>query len=58
MPREDSHKDKEKETDKDFREKISVMAQFYRNLEETSEMNLWNVIKTKILNTNKKSKNT
>ncbi|MFA4890803.1 MAG: type IV secretion system DNA-binding domain-containing protein [Candidatus Gracilibacteria bacterium] len=52
MPREDSHKDKEKETEKDFREKISVMAQFYRNLEETSEMNLWNIIKTKLLKNN------
>ena len=52
MPREDSQKDKEKEVEKDFREKIGIMAQFYRNLEETNEMNVWNIIKTKILRNN------
>jgi hypothetical protein len=52
MPREDSHKDKEKEVEKDFREKIAVMSQFYRNLEETREMNLWNIIRTRILKDN------
>jgi len=52
MPREDSQKDKEKEVEKDFREKISIMAQFFRNLEETREMNIWNVIKTRILKNN------
>jgi len=52
MPRQDSAKDKDKQTEKDFREKISVMAQFFRNLEETREMNLWNIIKTKIFQHN------
>jgi len=52
MPRDDSQKDKEKDVEKDFREKISIMAQFFRNLEETREMNIWNVIKTRILNSN------
>jgi hypothetical protein len=52
LPREDSQKDKEKITEKDFREKISIMAQFYRNLHETMELNLWNTIKTKILQNN------
>jgi len=52
MPREDSQKDKEKEVEKDFREKISIMAQFFRNLEETREMNLWNIIKTRIFKDN------
>jgi hypothetical protein len=45
MPRDDSQKDKEKEVEKDFREKIALMAQFYRNLEETREMNMWNKLK-------------
>lgn len=52
MPRDDSQKDKEKDVEKDFREKISIMAQFFRNLEETREMNIWNVIKTRILKSN------
>ena len=52
MPRRDSAKDKDKETEKDFREKIAIMAQFFRNLEETSEMNLWNIIKTRIFKHN------
>ncbi len=45
LPREDSPKDKDKETEKDFKEKISIMSQFYRNLHETRELNLWNSIK-------------
>ena len=52
LPREDSPKDKDKEVEKDFREKIAIMAQFYRNMEETREMNLWNVIKTRIFESN------
>ncbi|MBT3865112.1 type IV secretion system DNA-binding domain-containing protein [Candidatus Peregrinibacteria bacterium] len=52
MPREDSPKDKDKAVEKDFREKIAIMAQFYRNLEETREMNLWNIIKTRLLKSN------
>ena len=52
LPREDSSKDKEKETEKDFREKISVMAQFYRNLHETMELNIMNRIKVWLLQHN------
>jgi hypothetical protein len=52
LPREDSPKDKDKETEKDFREKISIMSQFFRNLHETRELNLWNQIKVKILKSN------
>lgn len=52
MPREDSQKDKEKQVEKDFREKIAIMAQFFRNLEETNEMNLWNSLKTRLLKNN------
>ncbi len=52
LPREDSAKDKEKETEKDFREKISIMAQLYRNLHETMELNLVNSLKVKIFKHN------
>ncbi|MCK9186049.1 type IV secretory system conjugative DNA transfer family protein [Candidatus Gracilibacteria bacterium] len=52
LPREDSPKDKEKATEKDFREKVSIMSQFFRNLHETSELNLMNIIKTKIFKNN------
>lgn len=52
MPREDSPKDKDREVEKDFREKIAMMAQFYRTLEETRGMNLWNIIRTRIFEDN------
>lgn len=52
MTREESPKDKEKEVEKDFREKISIMAQFFRNLHETRELNLWNTIKTRLFKHN------
>ncbi len=45
MSREESAKDKEKQVEKDFREKISIMSQFFRNLHETMELNLWNQLK-------------
>lgn len=46
MPREESQKDKEKQEEKDFKEKISVMEQFYRNINEISELSLQNVFNT------------
>ncbi len=52
LPREDSQKDQQKQNEKDFREKISVMSQFFRNLHETSELNLWNTLKVKLLKSN------
>jgi len=52
LPREDSPKDKDKQTEKDFREKISIMSQFYRNLHETKELNLWNTIKVRLFKHN------
>lgn len=55
MPRQDSQKDKEKETEKDFREKIGVMEQLYRNIHEIRELNLYNRIKTFFLQTDKVS---
>lgn len=42
MPREESQKDKEKSTEKDFREKIAVMDQLYRGLHEIRELNISN----------------
>lgn len=52
MPREDSPKDKEKETEKDFREKVAVMSQFFRNIHETRELNIMNIIRTRIFRNN------
>jgi len=48
MPREDSTKDKEKAEEKDFREKIAVMQQFFRNINELGELSLENLIHTRI----------
>lgn len=44
MPREESQKDKEQATEKDFREKIAIMEQLYRALHEIRELNLSNQI--------------
>jgi hypothetical protein len=52
LPREDSSKDKEKETEKDFREKISIMGQLYRSLHETMELNLMNQLRVKFFKDN------
>lgn len=46
MPREESQKDKEKSEEKDFREKIAVMEQFFRNIHELGELSLRNIIHT------------
>ena len=48
LPREDSQKDKEKATEKDFREKIGIMEQFFRGMHEIKELNLINRIKVKL----------
>ncbi len=45
LPREDSQKDKEKATEKDFREKIGEMEQLYRGLHEIRELTLRNRIR-------------
>ena len=52
LPREDSPKDKDKATEKDFKEKVAIMSQFFRNLHETSELNFGNILKTKIFKNN------
>ena len=52
LPRDDSPKDKDKDNEKDFREKISVMSQFYRNLHETIELNAWNNLKVRLFKHN------
>lgn len=48
LPRSDSKLDQEKRTEKDFKEKVAVMAQLYRAIYEIRELNLWNMIKTRI----------
>ena len=48
IPREESQKDKEKSEVKDFKEKIAVMEQFFRNIHEIGELNLQNIIRTRI----------
>jgi hypothetical protein len=50
LPREESQKDKEKAEEKDFKEKIAVMEQFFRNINELGELSLQNVIYTWIFN--------
>ncbi|MFT7184364.1 MAG: hypothetical protein ACI9QC_000703, partial [Oceanicoccus sp.] len=42
MPRQESQKDKQDATDKDFKERISIMEQLYRGLHEIRELNLSN----------------
>ena len=44
VPREDSKMDYERKNEKDFKEKIGIMAQLYRALSEISEMNSSNTI--------------
>lgn len=45
QPREDSPKDKEKEVEKDFRERIAIMEQLYRSLYEIRELSVSNIIR-------------
>jgi hypothetical protein len=46
--RQDSKLDQEKRTEKDFKEKVAVMAQLYRALSELSDLNLAHSIKSLI----------
>lgn len=50
LPRKDSKIDKEKETEKDFKEKVAVMEQFFRNIHEIRELNLMNLFKSWLFN--------
>ncbi len=50
LPREDTQKDKDKQVEKDFREKIGVMDQFYRNIHEIRELSFKNRIRNFFLN--------
>jgi len=45
LPREDSPKDKDKQTEKDFRERIGIMEQLYRSLYELREISVYNIIR-------------
>lgn len=44
LPRADSKADQEKRTEKDVKEKIAIMEQLYRAVNEIKELNLWNLI--------------
>ncbi|PIS32201.1 hypothetical protein COT40_01280 [Candidatus Peregrinibacteria bacterium CG08_land_8_20_14_0_20_41_10] len=44
LPRGDTKIDKEKETKKDFKEKVAIMEQLYRALYEIKELDLWHSI--------------
>ncbi|MDH5596906.1 MAG: type IV secretion system DNA-binding domain-containing protein, partial [Candidatus Peregrinibacteria bacterium] len=48
LPRSDSKLDQEKRTEKDFKEKVAIMSQLYRAVYEIRELNLWNLIMTRI----------
>lgn len=50
LPRADTQKDKEKQVEKDFREKIGIMDQFYRNIHEIRELSLGYKIRNFIFN--------
>ncbi|MBN1494254.1 type IV secretory system conjugative DNA transfer family protein [Candidatus Peregrinibacteria bacterium] len=50
MPREDTTKDKDKQVEKDFKEKIAIMEQFYRNIHEIRELSFTNRLRTFFLN--------
>lgn len=50
MPRSESKKDKEDQTEKDFKEKVAVMEGVYRSIYEIQELNLMNRIRTYIWN--------
>ncbi len=52
IPREESSKDNEKKEEKDFKEKISIMDQCFRNIHEISELSLTNLIKTTLFDSN------
>ncbi|PIQ78417.1 hypothetical protein COV82_00975 [Candidatus Peregrinibacteria bacterium CG11_big_fil_rev_8_21_14_0_20_46_8] len=45
LPREDSPKDKDKQTEKDFRERIGIMEQLFRSLYEIRELSIRNIIR-------------
>lgn len=45
LPREDSPKDKEKDVEKDFRERIAIMEQLFRSLYEIRELSIRNIIR-------------
>lgn len=51
QPRQETHKDREEATEKDFREKIGLMDQLYRSLHELGEMNLKNMLRSLLFQT-------
>ena len=49
LPRADTAKDKDKQVEKDFREKIGIMDQFYRGIHEIRELSFKNKIRNWLL---------
>lgn len=52
LPRDDSPKDKEKEVEKDFREKIAIMEQLFRSLYEIRELSIRNILRRTVFQHN------
>ncbi len=50
LPRADSKLDKEQETKKDFKEKIGIMALFYKSVHTIGSISAWNTIMNYIFN--------
>lgn len=48
LVKEDSKIDNEKRSEKDFKEKVSIMQQFYRAISEIKEINIWNQLHSAI----------
>lgn len=51
QPRQETNKDREEATEKDFHEKVALMEQLYRSLHEIGEMNLGNTIRSWLFQT-------
>jgi hypothetical protein len=50
LPRKETHKDREEQTEKDFKEIIGVMEQLFSGIYELKELNLGNIIRTWLWN--------
>ncbi len=44
LPRSDSKIDQEKRTEKDFKEKVAIMEQLFRAINEVKDLNFWQVV--------------
>lgn len=55
LPRADSKLDKERETRKDFKEKISSMTVFYNSIHKLGNIQFWDTLRNWVLNRTKVS---